>query len=107
VRELQNELQHLLVMTEGKKLGADLLSPRILRAAPSEEELEIQSLTTLNGTLKDRVESIESRILKECLIRHQWNKSRAAKELGLSRVGLRSKLERYGLAKTEQIQAIQ
>ena len=27
----------------------------------------------------------------------------AAKELGLSRVGLRSKLERYGLEKVEQI----
>lgn len=104
VRELQNELQHLLVMSDERILGADLLSPRILRAAPKEEELELQSLTTLDGSLKDRIEAIEARILKECLIRYQWNKSRAAKELGLSRVGLRSKLERYGLAKTEKIQ---
>ncbi|MCU7854449.1 MAG: hypothetical protein KZQ79_01940, partial [Candidatus Thiodiazotropha sp. (ex Lucinoma borealis)] len=37
------------------------------------------------------------------LIRHRWNKSQAAKELGLSRVGLRSKLERYGLEKVEQL----
>lgn len=105
VRELQNELQHILVMSDTKILGAELLSPRILRAAPREEELEIQSFKGLDGTLKDRVESIEVRILKECLIRLQWNKSRAAKELGLSRVGLRSKLERYGLAKVEQLQA--
>jgi two-component system, NtrC family, response regulator HupR/HoxA len=105
VRELQNELQHLLVMSDERILGADLLSPRILRAAPKEEELELQSLTTLDGSLKDRIEAIEARILKECLIRYQWNKSRAAKELGLSRVGLRSKLERYGLAKTEKVQA--
>jgi len=102
VRELQNEIQHLLVMCDSKTLGADLLSPRILRAAPKEEELEIQSLSKLHGSLKERVEAIEARILKECLIRHQWNKSRAAKELGLSRVGLRSKLERYGLAKDER-----
>lgn len=104
VRELQNEIQHLLVMSDGNILGANNLSARILRAAPRDEELEIQSLSKLNGNLKDRVESIESRILKECLIRHQWNKSRAAKELGLSRVGLRSKLERYGLSKNDQIQ---
>lgn len=105
VRELQNELQHLLIMSDERILGADLLSPRILRAAPKDEELELQSLTTLDGSLKDRIEAIEARILKECLIRYQWNKSRAAKELGLSRVGLRSKLERYGLAKTEKVQA--
>ncbi len=104
VRELQNEIQHLLVMSDNNILGANNLSPRILRAAPRDEELEIQSLSKLNGNLKDRVESIEARILKECLIRHQWNKSRAAKELGLSRVGLRSKLERYGLSKNDQIQ---
>jgi len=33
------------------------------------------------------------------LIRHRWNKTRAATELGLSRVGLRSKLDRYGWRK--------
>ena len=44
---------------------------------------------------------LEARIIKETLIRHKWNKSQAARELGLSRVGLRSKLERYSLDKIE------
>ena len=47
--------------------------------------------------MKDRVEAIEARILRETLTRLKWNKSRAADELGLSRVGLRSKLDRYGV----------
>ncbi|WP_273023740.1 helix-turn-helix domain-containing protein [Rheinheimera sp.] len=34
------------------------------------------------------------------MIRHRWNKSSASLELGLSRVGLRSKLERYELEKS-------
>jgi two-component system response regulator HupR/HoxA len=54
-------------------------------------------LAEQGGSLKERIEMLEARILKETLIRHRWNKSRAAKELGLSRVGLRNKLERYGL----------
>jgi len=45
------------------------------------------------------MEALEARVLNECLIRHRWNKTRAATELGLSRVGLRSKLARYGLEK--------
>jgi len=49
------------------------------------------------GSLKDRVEPIEARILRETLTRQRWNKSRSAAELGLSRVGLRAKLVRYGI----------
>jgi two-component system response regulator HupR/HoxA len=103
VRELQNEIRHMLVMSDEEMLGADLLSPRVLRAAPEKDEAELQMLDGLDGSLKERVESLEVRILKETLIRHRWNKSQAAKELGLSRVGLRSKLERYGLEKIEQL----
>ena len=103
VRELQNEIQHMLVMSDTDILGAELLSPRVLRAAPEEDERTLNVLAGLDGTLKERIESLEARILRESLIRHRWNKSRAAKELGLSRVGLRSKLERYGLEKVEQI----
>lgn len=103
VRELQNEIQHMLIMSEDNFLGAELLSPRVLRAAPEEDEGTLEALAGLDGTLKDRIESLEASILRESLIRHRWNKSRAAKDLGLSRVGLRSKLERYGLEKVEQI----
>jgi two-component system, NtrC family, response regulator HupR/HoxA len=106
VRELQNEIQQALVMaTEDREVGADLLSPRILRAAPSDDGEVVDLIGSLDGTLRERVESIEARILREALIRHRWNKSRAAKELGLSRVGLRSKLERYGLEKVEGFDA--
>ncbi len=103
VRELQNEIQQMLVMSDDDTLGAELLSPRVLRAAPVKDEGALGALTMLDGTLRERIESLEAIILRECLIRHRWNKSRAAKELGLSRVGLRSKLERYGLEKIEQI----
>jgi two-component system response regulator HupR/HoxA len=104
VRELQNELQHMLVIgPHSSELGAHLLSPRILRASPADEagpEPEI-SFEAMSGSLRDRVDRMEACILKETLIRNRWNKSRAAKELGLSRVGLRAKLERYGLEKVE------
>jgi len=105
VRELQNEIQHILVMAEEREeIPASLLSPHILRAAPTEEDGELDLLAGNEGNLKDRIEGLEARILKETLIRHRWNKSKAARELGLSRVGLRAKLERYGLEKVESIE---
>ena len=97
VRELRNEIQRMLVMSDTPVLDAALLAPRVLRAAPPAEEAATDLLAGLDGTLKKRVEALEARVLRETLIRHRWNKSRAAEELGLSRVGLRNKLDRYGL----------
>ena len=104
VREMQNEIKRMLVLAPGDQLGADLISPHILRGTTEEAADALDLLTGIDGSLKERMESLEARIVKETLIRHRWNKTRAAQELGLSRVGLRSKLERYGLEKIEQIE---
>lgn len=102
VREMQNEIQRMLVMgCENEELGADLLSPRVLMSAPPEIAEDISLLSEMDGTLKERIGKLEANILRETLIRHRWNKSKAARELGLSRVGLRGKLERYDLEKVE------
>lgn len=102
VREMQNEIERMLVMgPEDDYLGADLLSPKVLMAASPSGEDDLALVGAIGGTLKERVEKVEIKILREALIRHRWNKSQAARELDLSRVGLRSKLERYGLEKEE------
>jgi len=102
VRELQNEVKRMLVLCQGDYLEANVVSAQVLRATPEEYRQDMRLLTDdLQGTLKDRVEQLEARILKEVLTRHRWNKSRAAEELGLSRVGLRSKLERYELERLD------
>lgn len=100
LRELQNEVTRMLIFAQDSVLGADLISRPILQAAPGEGGADRMAADVLaqDGPLKDRVELIEMRILREVLTRHRWNKSRAAAELGLSRVGLRAKLDRYGIA---------
>lgn len=104
VRELQNEIKRMLVLAHEARLGADLISPHVLQAIPDELRHDMKLVTSpVRGSLKSRIEQLESRILKETLVRHRWNKTRAAEELGLSRVGLRSKLERYGLEQSEEV----
>ena len=97
VRELQNEILRMLALTDGPWLGVELLSPRVLHATYEDAPPKLAVLSGLDGTLKERIEQLEARIIKETLTRHRWNKTRAAQELGLSRVGLRSKLTRYQL----------
>ncbi len=106
VRELQNELKRMLVLTETDELHAELLSSNILQGADKEQSADLQVISQTQGSLKERMESLEALIIKETLIRHRWNKTRAAEELGLSRVGLRSKLERYGLEKIDGMEKL-
>lgn len=99
VRELQNEICRMLALANAGELGAELISPRVLRAGLPEEEAELRFLVGIDGSLKQRMGKLEGHIIRETLIRHRWNKSKAAGELGLSRVGLRNKLARYDLEK--------
>jgi two-component system response regulator HupR/HoxA len=97
----------MLIRAQEPVLGADLISRHILQAPPGETgaDRSAHAALTGEGSLKDRVEMIEMRILRETLTRHRWNKSRAAAELGLSRVGLRAKLDRYGVQRPSQATA--
>jgi len=103
VRELENEIKRMLVLTQESKLSAGLMSPHVLRAIPDEMRQDMKLVASSSQAhLKDRIELLEAHIIKETLVRHRWNKTRSAEELGLSRVGLRSKLDRYELEPAEQ-----
>jgi two-component system response regulator HupR/HoxA len=98
VRELANEIQRMVALARESRLTPDLLSPRVLRAADdAEQERELSLLSGLQGTLRERMDQLEARVLREALLRNRFNKTHTARELGLSRVGLRAKLTRYGL----------
>lgn len=96
VRELQNEIERLVVLSsEDSKLVAENLSPKILEAG---EKNKVQG-SRLQGKLKDALEELERDMIREGLRRTGWNKSKLAKELGISRAGLIMKVEKYGLDK--------
>ena len=102
VRELQNEILRMVALSTTPQLGADLLSPRVLRTPDGETAGDDPAWAAgLSGGLKERMDQLEMHVLKEAMSRHRWNKSRAARELGLSRVGLRAKLVRHGLEQAE------
>ncbi len=47
------------------------------------------------------LEWLETHLVSEALLRHRWNHSRAARELGISRVGLANKIKRYNLNRAD------
>jgi two-component system response regulator HupR/HoxA len=83
---------------DGEYLTTDTMTPAILAATPRPPR--VNGFMPEGVTLKEKVESLEKQLVGEVLSRHRWNQSRAANELGLSRVGLANKIKRYGLNET-------
>lgn len=101
VRELQNVIQRLVVLCDSEKITAELLPESIRSKRTNGTHVDMSEvLLGGKGDLKTRVEQLEELIISDALTRHGGNISRASEELGLSRVGLRGKMDRYGLSKT-------
>lgn len=97
VRELENEMRRLVALAENGTFLSDVqLSPHLARLKPLPKRCDECALIE-GDTLKDKVEALEKHLLRDALLRHRWNQSRAAEELGLSRVGLANKIRRYEL----------
>jgi len=100
IRELRNEIARALALAEGSTLAAHDFSRKLLAGqtgAATAAQRDGGAALPATGTLAERLDAIEAMVLREVMLRHRWNKTKAAQELGLSRVGLRAKLLRFGL----------
>ncbi len=106
VRELENEIRRTVATVEdGEFITVQHLSAEIARARPR-ADLSSTAPAALDGqSLKDRVEQLEVALVRAALERHHWNHTRAADELGLSRVGLGNKLKRYHIGRQDEPEA--
>ncbi|MBT4762776.1 MAG: sigma 54-interacting transcriptional regulator [Bdellovibrionaceae bacterium] len=102
VRELQNEIERIKVLSGGEaKILPENLSAKILEGG---DKAKVQG-TRVHGKLKDALEELEREMIKQGLRRTGWNKSKLAKELGISRAGLIMKVDKYDLDKRKIIKA--
>ncbi|MBL0088671.1 MAG: sigma-54-dependent Fis family transcriptional regulator [Ideonella sp.] len=98
IRELRNEIGRALALAEGPELRASDFSRKLLEGQTgAASAAQGPRALPASGTLQERLDAIEAMVLREVMLRHRWNKTKAAQELGLSRVGLRAKLLRFGL----------
>jgi DNA-binding NtrC family response regulator len=83
VRELRNALERAAILCEGGLISAQHLSlqPRARPASPETTDLNLVERQTIEQVMRDSA----------------WNKSQAAKRLGLSRTQLYGRLRKYDL----------
>jgi transcriptional regulator with GAF, ATPase, and Fis domain len=93
IRELENEIQRLVIQAEpGHWIEVVDLSPRLRKV-----EGTLQRIAPKKGTLKEMVEQVERWLLTEALRENGGNKTKTAVQLGITREGLHKKLAKFGL----------
>jgi len=95
VRELENEVNSLVNLADdGATIGFDLLSERIRLGAAARRPQAEAVPGSPDGRTKEEA-------LLRLLEKNGWNKSRTARELGMTYRGLHEKLKRLGIRKPE------
>jgi two-component system response regulator AtoC len=100
VRELQNVLEQAAALTGERMIRCEDLAiwPDLHeRASLSIEGLQAMSLALPNEGVK--LPDLERQLVMQMLEKTDWNISKAAKHLGLSRAMLRTRMEKFGLAR--------
>ena len=95
IRELGNEIARALALARARMLPRHQLR-RGCCTRLAEQAAENCRCRPIQAARSPAGWTREAMVLRETLLRHRWNKTRAAAELGLSRVGLSGKLA-FGL----------
>jgi transcriptional regulator with PAS, ATPase and Fis domain len=91
VRELRNAVERAIAL-------ADPAGPVTAHHLTSAAGDALGSPGARGGSLRERVERLEYDVIREALEQSGGNRSQAARELGLTRQGLRYKMRRLGMA---------
>ena len=92
VRELENILERALALHEGDIIHLDDLNLPVTSSLPDNEEYDPST-----QNLEAYLEEIEKKALTQALEQNRWNKTEAAKQLGLSFRSFRYRLKKLGL----------
>ncbi|MEH6564236.1 MAG: sigma-54 dependent transcriptional regulator [Halopseudomonas sp.] len=93
VRELENALERAFTLCENQRIETTDLH---LSNAPASSQDESQDLSQINH-LEDFLDNIERQAITQALEETRWNKTAAAKRLGLTFRSLRYRLKKLGL----------
>lgn len=93
IRELENVIESSINMIEsGIYIEREHLPEKFMN------NKSIYTRESDGRSLRDIVEEVEKKVILDCLNDVEWNKNKAAKILGISRVGLYKKIEYYNLS---------
>ena len=109
VRELQNVIQRAVIFSTQNCLKADDILIEKIEFNHSDElnnghMFEYFSTVFEENILESSIKHLEKEIIKGCLVKNKYHLSNTAKQLGTSRVTLNSKIKKYLIHTTEEME---
>jgi DNA-binding NtrC family response regulator len=98
IRELKNQVQRAVLFCENGDLNATDLSESVRR--PSSAKRDLASTSPQPVSLSERLAKGEREIIEDALRAHNGNRTKTARSLGMSRVGLYKKMRKHGMLET-------
>jgi DNA-binding NtrC family response regulator len=95
VRELENAIEHGLALSESELIELSHMPVAIKRTGKAEALREDWRHGRI--AFDEAVERFEKEILREALEANEWNQTRTAERLGITRRVLKLKMDRFGL----------
>ena len=97
VRELRNVIERAVIFGQGETIGPDMLPPGVTgRTDLEESEVPMEKIWQAGQSIESVLARVESRIIKKALAEAEYNKTKAARMMGISRFALNRRLERLG-----------
>lgn len=97
IRELENTLERAFTLCQGTTITPeDLQLPKPTQQS-MKTGLNTDTTENMQGSIDDHLASIEKELLINALEKNRWNKTAAAKTLGISFRQMRYKLQKFGL----------
>lgn len=94
IRELRNLMERLIILSDKPVIDKDDLANYFTKP---KKETEAREVKTLPATLPKEKENMEKQLIDEMLVQTNGNKSLTAKKLGISRMTLYNKMQKYGI----------
>ena len=103
VRELRNMLEQTVLLAQGDAIEPDQLGFSVSRLDDDAQNEKVSSYDVPAADARSiaRIADVEQRLVAQTLEKTDWNISKSAKLLGLSRDMLRYRIEKYGFARPE------
>ncbi len=92
IREMRNVIERSVLMCDSGEIAPDVL-PREIAGTPEDDPPEEQGVSALEG--------YEKAMIVKALEENDWNQTRAAQALSISRDNLRYRLRKYGIRKPD------
>jgi len=103
VRQLENTVERLVILSEGETLAAHHLSACLHESgqmAPLVVPADSQELKALKKEVRERaVAEVEKQFVLEALRRNNWNVTRASREVRMQRTNFQALMRKYGLSR--------